>query len=51
MRSINLSIGGNSFEPHTGRAENFHHPRHLMLNLLSIERMIERNGKVSGVFG
>ena len=40
-----------TFEPHTGRAENFHHPRHLMLNLLSIERMIERGGDVSGVFG
>ncbi len=24
------------------RVENFHHPRHLMLNLLSIERMIKR---------
>jgi mannose/cellobiose epimerase-like protein (N-acyl-D-glucosamine 2-epimerase family) len=26
------------------RVENFHHPRHLMLNLLSIERMIKRSG-------
>ena len=33
------------------RAENFHHPRHLMLNLLAIERMIQRGGKVSGFFG
>lgn len=32
------------------RAENYHHPRHLMLNLLSVERMIERGGKVSGIF-
>jgi mannose/cellobiose epimerase-like protein (N-acyl-D-glucosamine 2-epimerase family) len=24
------------------RVENFHHPRHLMLNLLSVERMIKR---------
>ena len=34
----------------TRRAENFHHPRHLMLNLLAIERMIRRGGKVSGIF-
>ena len=27
------------------RVENFHHPRHLMLNLLSIERMIKRNDR------
>ena len=40
-----------TFERHAGRAENFHHPRHLMLNLLSLERMIERGGEVSGVFG
>jgi mannose/cellobiose epimerase-like protein (N-acyl-D-glucosamine 2-epimerase family) len=26
------------------RIENFHHPRHLMLNLLSLERMIKRDG-------
>lgn len=32
------------------RAENFHHPRHLMLNLLAIERMIARGGKTSGIF-
>ncbi len=32
------------------RAENFHYPRHLMLNLLTVERMIKRNGKVSNVF-
>jgi N-acylglucosamine 2-epimerase len=27
------------------RVENFHHPRHLMLNLLSLERMIRRGGR------
>ncbi len=32
------------------RVENYHHPRHLMLSLLSIERMIQRGGKVSNVF-
>ncbi len=39
-----------TFERHGNRAENFHHPRHLMLNLLSLERMIGRNGQVSGLF-
>jgi N-acylglucosamine 2-epimerase len=40
-----------TFQRHASRAENFHHPRHLMLNLLAIERMIKRGGKVSGVWG
>ena len=39
-----------TFTEHCSRVENFHHPRHLMLNLLCIERMIKRNGKVSDVF-
>ena len=38
-----------TFERHSSRAENFHHPRHLMLNLLSLERMIKRGGTVSDV--
>jgi len=32
------------------RIENFHHPRHLMLNLLGLERMIKRGGGVSNLF-
>ena len=32
------------------RAEHYHHPRRLMLNLLALERMIQRQGKVSGLF-
>ncbi len=39
-----------TFVPHSGRKDNYHHPRHLMLNLLTINRMIERGGKVSGLF-
>ena len=39
-----------TFVEHYSRIENFHHPRHLMLNLASVERMIERGGKVSGYF-
>jgi N-acylglucosamine 2-epimerase len=40
-----------TFERHAARAENFHHPRHLMRNLLVIDRMIKRNGKISKVWG
>jgi len=39
-----------SFPPHTNRSELYHYPRFLMTGLLSTERMIERGGKVSGVF-
>ncbi|MCW5977460.1 MAG: AGE family epimerase/isomerase [Bryobacteraceae bacterium] len=31
-----------TFERHANRVENFHHPRHLMLNLLALERMLKR---------
>lgn len=37
-----------TFEPHVRRKGNYHHPRQLMLNLLAIERMIAREGKISG---
>ena len=40
-----------SFVQHANRVENFHHPRHLMLNLAALDRIIKRGGKVSGVFG
>jgi N-acylglucosamine 2-epimerase len=39
-----------NFPPHASRADIYHHPRHLMLNLLSLERIIKRGGKLSGVF-
>jgi len=39
-----------TFVEHTTRVGNFHHPRHLMLNLLCLERMKERNGRVSKLF-
>jgi N-acylglucosamine 2-epimerase len=29
-----------TFEPHYERIENYHHPRHLMLNLLALKRML-----------
>lgn len=34
-----------TFEKHHDRIENYHHPRHLMLNLLAIERLIARGDK------
>ncbi|MCE5251905.1 hypothetical protein LLG96_17000 [bacterium] len=40
-----------TYTPHASRKDNYHHPRHLMLNLASLRRMTERRGKVSGVFG
>jgi len=40
-----------TFESHYDRVGNFHHPRHLMLNMLSLDRMIKRKGRISGYFG
>ncbi len=39
-----------TFEEHTGRVGNFHHPRQLMINMLILDRMISRGGKVSDLF-
>ena len=39
-----------AFSRHTTRVELFHHPRHLMLNLLCLDRMIDRGGNVSNYF-
>ncbi len=32
------------------RCEHFHHPRHLMQNIISLQNIIKRGGKTSGVF-
>lgn len=40
-----------TFERHSNRVGNYHHPRHLMLNLLALDRIIDRGGRVSGLFG
>jgi mannose/cellobiose epimerase-like protein (N-acyl-D-glucosamine 2-epimerase family) len=40
-----------TFNPNSARIGNFHHPRHLMLNLLSIEQMRQRGGRISNLFG
>ena len=36
-----------TYQSHTTRAENFHNPRHLMMNLAALKRMVKRGGKVS----
>lgn len=38
-----------TFHKHTNRVENYHHPRHLMLNILALERMIRRGGRILGL--
>lgn len=45
--------GGDRYmhEHQKNRVEHYHHPRHLMLNLLALNRIIERKGKVSILFG
>ncbi len=39
-----------TFVRHAKRIGNYHHPRHLMLNLLAIQRILDRGGKTSDVF-
>ena len=39
-----------TFVPHYNRIGNYHHPRQLMLNILSLERMIKNKGAVSNPF-
>lgn len=46
-----IHAGDRTVEEYAGnRAEHYHHPRHLMLNLLAVERLIERDGLPSGLF-
>lgn len=39
-----------NFNPKYDRIGNFHHPRHLMFNLLAIDRMMKRGGRLSHHF-
>ncbi|MCA9432691.1 MAG: hypothetical protein KC940_19410, partial [Candidatus Omnitrophica bacterium] len=39
-----------TFEEEATRVEHFHHPRHLMMNIQALERIRDRNGRVSDVF-
>lgn len=40
-----------TFEPHANSVDIFYHPRHLMFNILALDRMLKRGGKVSNLFG
>lgn len=45
-----IHSGNRTLDEYSGtRVEHYHHPRHLMFNLLAVERMIERSGRVSDV--
>jgi mannose/cellobiose epimerase-like protein (N-acyl-D-glucosamine 2-epimerase family) len=50
MYAGNRKVEFEEYKARPKRIENFHHPRHLMLNLLSLERMIKRGGRVSTLF-
>jgi mannose/cellobiose epimerase-like protein (N-acyl-D-glucosamine 2-epimerase family) len=39
-----------TFVKNYNRCEHFHHPRYLMQNMLALDRMIARGGRLSGVF-
>ncbi len=39
------------FERHAKTIEIFHHPRHLMENIVMLENLARHNGKSSGIFG
>ncbi len=40
-----------TFNPAYDRTGNFHHPRHLIMNMLAIDRIKQRGGKTSGLMG
>jgi mannose/cellobiose epimerase-like protein (N-acyl-D-glucosamine 2-epimerase family) len=47
-------VGGDrkmTFVRKASRCEHFHHPRHLMQVIISLENLIKRGGKVSGIWG
>jgi mannose/cellobiose epimerase-like protein (N-acyl-D-glucosamine 2-epimerase family) len=50
MYASDRKVSFEAFSKMPKRVENFHHPRHLMLNLLALERMLKRGGGVSGLF-
>ncbi len=50
MYAGNRRVEFEEFKTRPKRVENFHHPRHLMLNLLALEQMIKRGGSISTHF-
>jgi mannose/cellobiose epimerase-like protein (N-acyl-D-glucosamine 2-epimerase family) len=51
MYAGNRRVELEDFVKRPKRIEHYHHPRHLMLNLLSLERLIARGGKPPGTPG
>ena len=47
MYAGNRKVEFEEFKTRPKRVENYHHPRHLMLNILSLDRMINRSGRTS----
>jgi mannose/cellobiose epimerase-like protein (N-acyl-D-glucosamine 2-epimerase family) len=45
MYASDRKVSFEAFSRMPKRVENYHHPRYLMLNLLSLERMIKRDGR------
>jgi mannose/cellobiose epimerase-like protein (N-acyl-D-glucosamine 2-epimerase family) len=50
MYASDRKVSFEAFSRMPKRVEHFHHPRHLMLNLLALERMIKRGGGASRLF-
>lgn len=50
MYAGNRKVEFEEFKTRPKRIENYHHPRHLMLNLLSLDRLIKRGGKSPVLF-
>lgn len=50
MYQSDRKVTFNEFVKLPKRVENYHHPRHLMLSLLAVERMIQRGGRASNLF-
>jgi N-acylglucosamine 2-epimerase len=51
MYAGNRRVTFEDFLTRPRRIENYHHPRHLMLNLLAVERLLQRGGAPAGVGG
>jgi len=47
MYAGNRKVEFEEFKTRPKRVENYHHPRHLMLIILSLDRMINRSGRTS----
>lgn len=50
MYGGNRKVEFEEFKTRPKRVENYHHPRHLMLNLMRLDRMIKRGHRASDLF-